>query len=717
MSFYVYEKGTRGELHSAFFRNTFYSWLETLERWNFEKKSGSFPPVKNSNILIVEIDEASQNQVGPWPWHRDSVAELVERIFTHGAKALGLNLVFPNEDRRVPENLARVLRNNGLGQYLGQLETDPSFVRTLQRHHEKIVMGLQVPAFCQPVFEDCKISSELNTNLKKYKMNTSGTFETASTPAFVATKWIINNSIFETVSSLGGVYYSTSESKFFPLVVAGGGDFYPSLPLAMAELLLKDRVRMTIDSRGAILEMMWTNSGGPVSEDPLGRVAFPSKLGEFSTISASDLLSTRALASEKESLFKDTTVLLGTDATALKKQASILQGLLSKDRLGIPTSSKNFWITFWMLTGGLAFILLTHFTRLPISLGVAAAFLVAFYIYDFYVLVPENIYAPTSFVYFEGFLLFASMLFFKNIFLRVEQRKIQASLGRTLAAPVLKEIIKNPDGIRLEGERKIVTALYGEFNSFHQLSAKMDSKYLTKFLNSVYRDLSNIIIYQFHGTMDRNSGNSILAYWGAPVHQSQHALKASQAAIKIVQTLAQRRGYYKREFGIDVEIGIGIGTGVASLGHIGTRANAVYTIMGEPVDLAKRLVKLTRLYRAPILTTSLTAGLLSPESQVEVPRRTLDAVKLPRFTETFEISQIMDHEVSLKSLGIFKQARELFLARDFETSLQKFEAADELLRRDADQPDFPSKIYIHRCEHLRRSAPEKIWDGSWDIAA
>ena len=162
-AFYVSEAGIRGSLDSSFLRNKIFPSLRVISGAFTNAKFQIRGPVPPKNkVVIVEIDSDALAQIGRWPWHRDITAYLIEKIFQAGAKVVGLDMTFSEPDRRISEDLGKLLKEKSLDGIIEKFETDHELKKTIALHKGQLVLGWSTENWCQPAYrssaEECPVT-------------------------------------------------------------------------------------------------------------------------------------------------------------------------------------------------------------------------------------------------------------------------------------------------------------------------------------------------------------------------------------------------------------------------------------------------------------------------------------------------------------------------------------------------------------------------------
>jgi adenylate cyclase len=196
----------------------------------------------------------------------------------------------------------------------------------------------------------------------------------------------------------------------------------------------------------------------------------------------------------------------------------------------------------------------------------------------------------------------------KYLFEEKKAREIRAMFSSYVSPKIVEELINNPEKAKLGGERKDVTILFSDIIGFTTLSERKPPEEVIDLLNEYFKEMTDII-FKWDGTLDKFVGDEIMAFWGAPVDQPNHAELAVRCALNMTDRLSELQKKWTKEGKEILDCGIGINTGEVIIGNIGATGKKMdYTVMGDHVNLAARVEKLTREYNAKIIVTEFTIG-------------------------------------------------------------------------------------------------------------
>jgi len=288
-----------------------------------------------------------------------------------------------------------------------------------------------------------------------------------------------------------------------------------------------------------------------------------------------------------------------------------------------------------------------------------------------------------------------------------EKRKIRSSFEHYLSPEVIARVIKNPNLLKLGGEKKNMTVFFTDIRNFTSLSEKLEPQELVAFMNEFHSAMTGIILEQ-GGTLDKYIGDAIMAFFGAPVDQSRHALLGCRTALLMMESLYECRKNWCFPGFSRIEIGVGISSGEMVVGNMGSVRRMSYTVMGDQVNLASRLEGLTKLYGVKILISRFTHA----QVRGEIVCREIDLVRVKGKTEPVAIFEPFNADYftggDFAFIPPFEQGLKAYRARRFDDAIQRFEQALTIKPQDN-----PSLLYLERCRALLAAPPPEDWDGVW----
>jgi adenylate cyclase len=291
-----------------------------------------------------------------------------------------------------------------------------------------------------------------------------------------------------------------------------------------------------------------------------------------------------------------------------------------------------------------------------------------------------------------------------------EKRKVRTAFGQYLSPEVIRRLLVNPRLV--EPKKTDITVMFSDIRGFTSISEKLDAQELALFLNQYLSDMTRIV-FSYHGTLDKYIGDAVMAFWGAPFEEEGHAARGCNAALDMMKRVRELQKEWEAQGKPRLEIGIGLNTGVASVGNMGSALRYGYTALGDAVNLSSRLEGLNKDYGTHIIVNETTYQAAKGDGFVF---RELDLMRVKGKLQPVTIYQLMGRQEDFASNGsaeavrshveLFARARELYRHRQWNAAQTSFQ---EIL--DKWPKDGPSGVYVERCQEYIAAEPPANWDG------
>ncbi len=303
---------------------------------------------------------------------------------------------------------------------------------------------------------------------------------------------------------------------------------------------------------------------------------------------------------------------------------------------------------------------------------------------------------------------YAGMTIFHYMIEQRDKRFIQSAFGTYLSPKVVDQLVENPDFLKLGGERKEITAFFSDVAGFTSISESMSPEELVQLLNEYLSEMTKIIL-DYDGTVDKYEGDAIIAFFGAPNPMPDHAARCALVAIEMQKRMVELREEWKARNMRELFVRIGLNTGPAVVGNMGSNTRMDYTMMGDTVNSAARFEGANKEYGSYIM---IGEGTYEGAKDV-VEARKLDMINVVGKSEPVNIYELLAKKGELdpdkaKVIEHYHQGFELYLERQFAEAMGVF--AQGLV---ADKEDSPSKTMIKRCEYYMLDPPPKDWNGAY----
>ena len=284
-----------------------------------------------------------------------------------------------------------------------------------------------------------------------------------------------------------------------------------------------------------------------------------------------------------------------------------------------------------------------------------------------------------------------------------QKRYIKSAFTQYLSPAVIEQLIAHPDKLELGGERRDLTIFFSDIQGFTGISEALSPEELTALLNDYLTAMVDIIQDE-GGTIDKFEGDAIIAFWNAPIDLPDHALRGVRATLRCQRALAELRPAFKAKIGKEMYMRVGMNSGPAVVGNMGSRTRFDYTMLGDAVNLAARLEGVNKQFGTYTMISAATLGLMGPG----FPTRELSRIAVVGRKEPVTVFEPMypdEYETRKPILDIFAQGLSLYYEG-------RFEEAGALFDSIADK-DPPAARYAERCRELARTRPEGEWNGVW----
>jgi adenylate cyclase len=688
------------------------------------KIRGEIP--NNENVFIVDIDEKSLQTLGQWPWSRDKIAQILENLTNAGVGLIAFDVVFAEEDRTSPKKV--------FDKYNVKMENVPDydeiFAKTvattptilgyqfeLEKDNEHV--SKKAPAI-PAIFVERNKNPEQNYLIK-------------------ATGTILNIPIVQDNAYSSGFFNNIPDEsgiiRSVPMIISYNDAIYPSLALEILRVIT-DTKRVDINYDEAGVKNVKLNDI-TIPTDRHGRILvnFRGKEKNFRYISALDIFNDKF----DKQYIEGKVGIVGTSAAGLldlratpfesvypgvEVHANVVDNILTGDFIYKASwiDGANLAIVFAL---SLVVMILITFTPIWFNPFITLAFLGAVLYGAYYALFTEglvfNIFYPLTTIILAAII--ATLL---DYFFEIRQEEaIKKKFASKVSKEVMDSLLLDPDNNTFSATQKEITVFFSDVRNFTNISETMpNATVLIEFLNEYMDPMTDIIIKE-KGTVDKFIGDAIMAYWNAPGNVPDHAERAVTATLNQLHMIDELNKRVRQDprfentvkmsdkMGVDpIEIGIGLNTGVAVAGEMGSSQRSDYTVIGDPVNLGARLESLCKYYNSKCNISSFTKEQLTGSYIY----RFIDLVTVKGKSEPIEIWQIHDYDrdenehklykVSKRrlkeELELYHKAIDLYKNAKFDDALETFKEVNNW--EDKSNKNIYD-IYIERCEHYIKEPP------------
>jgi adenylate cyclase len=291
-----------------------------------------------------------------------------------------------------------------------------------------------------------------------------------------------------------------------------------------------------------------------------------------------------------------------------------------------------------------------------------------------------------------------------------QKKFIKGAFSRYIAPDVIEQIMLNPESLELGGENRRITIFFSDVAGFSTISEKLSPPELVALLNEYLSEMTDIII-SHGGTIDKYEGDAIMAFYGAPQPYVDHELRACKAAIDMKKKLREMQEKWREIGQHELFVRMGMNTGLAVVGNMGSKMRMDYTAMGDSVNLASRLEGANKHYGTTAMISENTYN--NAKDHIEV--RKLDKIRVIGKTEPIIVYELLGMKGTLPqkvydAIDLYNKGMEMFAEHQWKKAMKFFNESLEILPDDG-----PSKTYIARCEEFMKKPPSKKWDGVYSM--
>ncbi|BAI80798.1 adenylate/guanylate cyclase [Deferribacter desulfuricans SSM1] len=635
----------------------------------------------SKDVVLVAIDGKSIDKFGRWPWDRKLIAKLINKLNDYHAKTIALDIVFSepsNPDSDLALSKAIYREQNVILGY---------FFRDTISQEEVELANERLPDYS---IENVKLLEEVD------KLPIAS-FKSAETNIDEISEGAYSQGFFSVFPDKDGILRKVN------LVVDFSGYLMPSLNLAALSHFLDKEIYVYVDSLG-IERLTLDNVDIPINLDGSLPVNFYGKKGTIKTVSAADIIEDKIKGSD----ISNKLVFVGITETGVGDyQATPIDPYFPGTEIHCTVASnvlQNFYLvenekTFFIDLISiviLAFLIAVSSFIFKKGLYSFVSFIiicVLYFIVNFKMFDIYNYQLSVIYPFISAVLSFIFIEVYKNIIVEQKSRYLKKAFSSYLSEDLVEVILQDPDKLKLGGEKKRITVLFSDIRGFTTISEGLEPETLVSLLNSFLGPSTDIILKN-GGMLDKYIGDAIMAVFNAPIDLENHEDKAVESAIEIVKNLQKLNKTFKEKGLPELDIGIGINSGDAVVGNLGTEKRFDYTAIGDTVNLASRLEGLNKYYGTKILISGYTKNGLINNFKI----RLVDIVRVKGKNEPVDIFEVIVNEnYNENFIKLFEDAIKKYREQDFESAIKLFTMLVEKYG------DPVSQVYLERIDNYINS--------------
>jgi adenylate cyclase len=712
--------------------------LQTIQARVFDFYQQTKPRAvpENSPVIIIDIDEKSLREQGQWLWPRTIIADMITKATALGVNVIGFDVTWPEADGKSLTEVVKSVPQNVIDpatrKRIEEMPSNDKILADAIAASGKVVLGQSlIPEKIdykdkQPLTSFAQLGGEAAQFLPR----TSGSI---LRPLPILDEAAAGRGVFSLTTLLDGIV------RQVPMIVAADGQLYPSLSLEMLRVNLQARtigVRSN-ESLGGIEQIFLrpprSKERYVVKTDGQSQVytyfrPYQSFIPYY--VPATDIINNRVPREKLEGKL----ALVGTSAIGLQDlrsspidqiipgvevHANILENIIFDTQLTRPIEAQLLEL---LATAVVGLIMIMFVPLVGARIGfitfIVIAVALGWYSWNAFS-AHRELYDPTlpmlSSFAFYGFLSYAA-------FAREEaQRKqVRTAFGQYLSPALVQKLAEDPSKLALGGENKELTFMFSDVRGFTSISELFDAQGLTKLINRLLTPITNVIL-STNGTIDKYMGDCVMAFWNAPLDVRDHAASACRAALGMIEAVKQVNVTLEEEAKAEgrehrpLAVGIGINSGIACVGNMGSDQRFDYSVLGDNVNLASRLEGQSKSYGVTIVVGENSAKDVQNFALLE-----MDLIKVKGKKQAVRIYTLAG-DPTVAAQGWFKQLKPIHDAALAAYRSQKWDESEKLIA-DCEaivvqQTGLPRElsgfydILRERIADFRANPPGADWDG------
>jgi len=690
-------------------------------------------------VVLAVIDEKSLEEEGKWVWPRSKFADLVTKLSKAGVKVVGFDVGFLEPDDAGIVHTINAIQNeskkyhsknktfdNFLESLKAKSDHDKLLVNAIANSSAKVVLGyffhMDADAAAHTSDADFQMHRE-NIKGSRHKFVRYTSTAAQNVPMYEAQLPQSNIKMIANATDYAGYFNMFPDPdgvvRWIPAVFKFEDMLYAPLSLVSVSAFLDDPVSVSVADHG-IEEI---NIGAlAIPTDELGRIMInlrgPQKT--FPHVSITDILHDRVPNDE----LKDKIVLVGATAVGiydlrvtpfgtvfpgLEIHANIIDSILAQDFLNKPEWAQMFDVLAIMIAGLFLGIFLPR-------AGVISGALAGVSIFFGYIVLCQYLFSSMGRILNLVYPL--SLMIFLYVFITAyrylteakQKRFIKDAFSTYMAPSVVNQLIQSPEKLVLGGEKRVITAFFSDVQGFTNISEKLTPHELVELLNEFLTEMTDIILAH-EGTVDKFEGDAIIAFFGAPNPLPNQAEVACSSCVEMQKKLAQLRDKWKTEGKPELKMRIGMCTGPAVVGNMGSKTRMDYTMMGDTVNTAARLEGVNKVYGIYTLVSDSTFAKVGDG----IVGREIDAINVVGKAEPVTVYEIMGYPQDIngnlrQTLDAYAQGLNAYRKQDWDRALEFFNQALSVAPDDG-----PSQTMLARCNKYKEDPPPEGWDGAFSM--
>jgi adenylate cyclase len=688
------------------------------------------------DVVMAVIDEKSLDTEGRWPWPRSKIAKLVDILSRDGAKVISLDIGFlePDENTNLQfidqfsEKIATLkIKNHRLNRFIEDTkisaDNDLTLANSMRNSKSKVVLGYffhMSQANLDYQLDRKEIEAQLKRiNNSKYPLIIYEQEDMDIDPFINAYAPEGSIEILSRAAESSGYFNMFTDPdgvvRWMPLIIKMGEEMYTPLSIqSVWQYLGRPQLMVRVASYG-VEGIQMGKRFIPTDENGQILINFLGPAKTFPHYSISDILHGKL----PKGTFNNKIVLTGATAIGIydlrntpfspiypgiEIHATVIDNILSKAFLHKPKWTKVFDVLAILVLGFLTGIVLPRLSALKGMLFASGLFILHI-LASRWLFIHSGLWVNIIYPLLALALIYTSLTIYHYMTEERERKKIRGAFTYYVSSSVVNEMLKNPDKLKLGGDKKDLSVLFSDIRGFTTIAERLTPEDLVHLLNE-YLTVMTDIVFKYDGTLDKYMGDAVMAIYGAPLEQPDHSSRACYSALEMMEGLKKLNEEWIRSGKNPLDIGIGINTGMMMVGNMGSEQRFDYTVMGDAVNLGSRLEGANKNYKTNILISEFTYEKVKDEFAC----MELDSVKVKGKTLPVRIYQLVGQKnipvEQKETINSFHRGLKLYKQKRWDEAIEIFQTVTAM-----DKKIHAAQLYIDRSQDLKSNPPPQDWDG------
>ncbi|MCG6983522.1 MAG: adenylate/guanylate cyclase domain-containing protein [Deltaproteobacteria bacterium] len=713
--------------------------LDLIELKTYDLRFLSRGRLQPTNAVVMAvIDEKSLDTEGRWPWPRTKLATLVDILSKDGAKVIAFDIGFlePDENSELGfinkfgkeiHNLD--IRNDKLADFITasrkNADNDLALAKAIKNSSATVVLGYffhMREADLEYQIDQKEIDRQLHRiSPSKYPFIIYEDPDMQPLPFIKAYAPESNLEIFSQATDASGFFSVAADPdgvvRWMPLIIQCGEDLFPALALSCVYNYF-DRPQLMVRVASYGVEGIQIG-GGFIPTDESGQILInylgPPKT--FHHISISDILHGKVA----RGTFQDKIVLVGATAMGthdlratpfsplypgIEIHATVIDNILTQDFLTKPKWSRIYDLLAIILLGAITGIALPRLGALKGLLLATGLFFLHIFIAR-WLFVHTNVWLNVVYPLLAVAITYTALTVYHYMTEERERKKIKGAFRHYVAPIVIDEMLKEPGRLKLGGEEKILTVLFCDLQGFTGYSERFTPHEMIAMLSDYFEKMTEQV-FAYQGTLKEYVGDEMMAIFGAPLEQTDHAQRACSAALAMRDRLNKLRAEWASMGRPPLRARTGVNSGPMLVGNLGSQYRFAYGALGDHVNLGSRLEGLNKAYGTEILIGENTAQLVEDSFFL----REVDQVRVKGRVQPVQIYELVGNsgdslpKEMKQAFSHFAAGLEAYRQQHWQEAIELFTQCLTLLPEDG-----PARTMAERCQIYQQTPPPTDWDG------